>query len=178
MKLELIEHESPQYAPRTTQNANSADLTVAFAVDFSTAGERLTKKAAGPRFVAIDLTWDVTTSARYLYQHLRKHNAASLNVAGNGMYTLRDNGWTERQLDEHLFSILQLCHTHWPLSSIRSGGQTGVDEAGLVVAYALGIPATGLYPRGFKQRTIAGADVSENQETLANRIMARAESLR
>ena len=46
---------SPKYHDRTVMNAREADLTVAFAVDFSTAGEKLTREAAGDRYLAIGL---------------------------------------------------------------------------------------------------------------------------
>lgn len=39
-------------------------------------------------------------------------------------------------------------HERIGLTHVRSGGQTGVDTAGLVAGMALGIPVTGLYPRG------------------------------
>lgn len=175
--IQLLEHSSAHYAPRTYENATSADLTVAFAMDFSTAGEKLTKKAAGQKFVEIDLRWDSTDSARYLYQQLRRHQARTLNIAGNGMYTLSKLGWNDALLDSHLFKIIQLCHTHWPLTSIRSGGQTGVDESGLVAAYALSISSIGLYPKGFKQRSLSGVDMDMSKADLEAKIIHRAMSL-
>lgn len=175
--LTLLEDASSSYAPRTKVNASSADLTVAFATDFTTAGERLTRRVAGVQFVAIDLSWPHLISARYLFQAMRRHQCKTLNIAGNGMYTLVQAGWTEAALDAHLMDIIGKCHEHWPLQAIRSGGQTGVDEAGLVVACALGIDATGLYPKGFKQRTIDGHDVSVDVNTLHQRIKQRASVL-
>lgn len=52
-KLIIKESTSSKYTPRTYYNAKSADLTVAFAVDFSTAGERCTHKAAGANIVQL-----------------------------------------------------------------------------------------------------------------------------
>ena len=37
-KLTIQEYKSTSYAPRTYHNAHSADLTVAIACDFNTAG--------------------------------------------------------------------------------------------------------------------------------------------
>lgn len=45
--LTILEHKSSSYAPRTYENAAKADVTIAIAVDYNTAGERLTHKAAG-----------------------------------------------------------------------------------------------------------------------------------
>ena len=46
---------SPRYHDRTVINASWADLTVAFAIDFGTAGERLTRKAAGDRYLPVNI---------------------------------------------------------------------------------------------------------------------------
>lgn len=45
--LSLRAHRSASYPPRTFENADRAHMTAAFALDFSTAGERLTKKGCG-----------------------------------------------------------------------------------------------------------------------------------
>ena len=55
---ETASPRSSSYAPRTQVNASSADLTVAFATDYATAGERLTMKMAGYRYVAVPLELD------------------------------------------------------------------------------------------------------------------------
>lgn len=175
--LNLREHADWNYVPRTTENAESADLTVAFAVDFSTAGERLTKKVSNGRYVAICLSWDVLTSARHLFSVLRRMQVKRLNIAGNGIYTLSEHGWTQESIDEHIFQIIKLCHAHWPIEFIRSGGQTGVDEAGLVAACALNIPAEGLYPKGFRQRLANNQDVKQKPDTLRTLIEQRASTL-
>ena len=65
--MKIVEHESAQYKPRTVHNAHTADLTVAFAEDFNSAGEKLTKREAGDRYVAIHLSTDPLVAARMLY---------------------------------------------------------------------------------------------------------------
>lgn len=172
--LNLREHADWSYVPRTTENAQSADLTVAFATDFSTAGEKLTKRVANDRYVAICLSWDVLTSARHLFSVLRRMQVKRLNIAGNGIYTLSKHGWTQEAVEQHIFQIIKLCHQHWPIEFIRSGGQTGVDEAGLVVACALNIPAEGLYPKGYRQRLADDKDVKQKPDVLREQIERRA----
>lgn len=178
--LTIIEHSSPKYGPRTYANAGAADLTVAFAVDFSTFGEKATHKAAGLRYVGIPLSGDWLQGARLLYRAMRGHNAKSLNVAGNGIYTLDQRGWTQAQANEYVYRAIAKVHEHWPIESIRSGGQTGIDIAGLVAARVLGIPATGLLPKGFLQRTadkvdrcMTEADIRAQIDTGAAEIRAR-----
>lgn len=161
--LHILEHSSHTYSPRTYENASRADLTVAFACDFTTAGEKLTHKAAGDRFVSIDLKTDPLQAARILYKSMRDRNARSLNVAGNGLYTLSRNSWTQKGVNDYIYAVLAKVHEYWPIQSVRSGGQTGADIAGIVAAYALKIPATALFPKGLIQR---GEDKIDRPKTL------------
>ena len=52
-RLEIVAHRSPSYVPRTRENADTADLTIAVAADYSSAGERLTKRSAGSKYLAL-----------------------------------------------------------------------------------------------------------------------------
>ena len=85
----------------------------------------------------------------------------TLNIAGNGIYTLKGR-YTQSQIDNFTYELLKavtdskdLIH---PIELIRSGGQTGFDEAGIKAAIRLGIPAKILAPKGFKFRDENGAD--------------------
>lgn len=173
--VELIAHKSRSYVPRTYENAHSADFTLAFAFDFSTAGEKLTEKAAGERFMGIKLPEhadNVTDMARYVYRALRHYNAHKLNIAGNGLYTAVRFGWTQQMINQYVYDVLKVIKPHWEIASIRSGGQTGADHAGLVAAYLLGIPAIGLYPAGFRTRNEFGIDVCyDDPEELKTKII-------
>lgn len=51
--LHIAQHKSSSYAPRTYANA-SQGVTLAVAVDFNTAGERLTTKAADGKILHVD----------------------------------------------------------------------------------------------------------------------------
>ena len=150
--LTIQAHSSASYAPRTHANAHAADLTVAMAVDFSTAGERLTHKAAGDRYLGIPLGGDPIVAARKLYSELRRRSASPLNVAGNGIYTLSRAGWSQEHVNQWVYAVLATVASHWPLSLVRSGGQTGVDIAGLAAAHALGLNSLALLPDGYIQR--------------------------
>lgn len=178
VKLEVLEHPSPNYSPRTWANAKGADLTVAFAVDFTTAGEMLTHKAAGERYVGIDLGAEPIEAARALYRAMRAHGAHTLNVAGNGIYTLDKHGWTQERADAYVYAVLAKVHEHWPIQHVRSGGQTGVDMAGVTAAHALGIDALALLPKGFIQRGADKVDLSMTHEAVLAAIQTAAEALR
>lgn len=165
MTLTINEHKSSSYVPRTYHNA-SMGVTLAVAVDFNTGGEKLTHKAAGDKIVQIDYfnTLDKMYPARALYSILKKHNSHIVNVAGNGIYTLSEHGVDQHTSNIYVYSILSLVHRHWPIEKIVSGGQTGMDTAGLVAAMCLDIDCEGMWPRGYKMRFEDGQDVYMSKE--------------
>jgi hypothetical protein len=101
---------------------------------------------------------------------LNEANATTLNIAGNGIYTLRGE-WTQAQIDNYVEDTLNEILTHPKLKNriteIRTGGQTGVDEAGAKAAIKLGkifgIKTTILAPKGWKFRDESGADISDEK---------------
>jgi len=170
----LLEHQSANYAPRTAVNARSADLTVAFACDFGTAGERLTKRMAEGRFVPVDLGEDLDAElvARRIISELQRVGGRRLNVAGNGIYTCSRHGLTQKVVNQRVYDVLAQVHRVLALECIQSGGQTGADVAGLVAGIALGIPVIGLWPKGFIQRDAAKRDCSRAPEVLETELRA------
>lgn len=176
--LLILQHSSSHYGPRTYENAKSCALTAAFAVDFGTAGERLTHKAAGQKYVGISVTDEPIAAARQLYKALRYHDAHTLNIAGNGIYTLAKHGWSQAEMDAWLYEVLKTVCEHWKVDVVRSGGQTGVDLAGLAAAYALGISAIGLLPRGYLQRSADGVDREQTEQFISTEIRSAAAALR
>ena len=159
----LEEHADWSYVPRTKANAK-ADATWALAVDFTTAGELLTAKAAGQKLLQTKVGRPSEEAARELVAHLQQLQARTLNVAGNGLYTLVQHfpsGKPEElqaKLDAYVLRVLTQVHAVWPLTQIRSGGQTGVDEAGVKAGIALGIPTLALLPHGYRMRNAIGDD--------------------
>lgn len=165
--INIREHASSSYAPRTYHNA-AQGVTLAYAVDHSTAGERLTQKAAGAKIVKVDAlhTFDHLQPARALYSMLKKHDCHTVNVAGNGIYTFAKHGFGQEDVNQAIYDILLTVNQHWPITHIVSGGQSGADLAGLVAAANLGIECTGMWPRGYKMRFKNGVDVNHTQEQI------------
>ncbi|MBC8739763.1 hypothetical protein F6X40_23915 [Paraburkholderia sp. UCT31] len=174
----LEAHASSEYKPRTLANANGADVTVAFAVDFETAGERLTRKAAGDRYVAISYGMNVDDAARKLSDYMWRKNALTLNVAGNGIATLAKKGITQHMANRWVYDVLRHAHATRTIGSIRSGGQTGIDVAGLAAGMALGIPVAGLFPAGFRQRNEHHVDFTRTRDEVLEELQDYAELLR
>ena len=175
MKKDLIDinqHNSEKYTPRTYYNAKSADLTVALAVDLNTAGERCTHKAAGVKYIGIKLTdeTDDIQVARQLYKKLKELNVKKLNIAGNGIYTLSKNGCNQDFINFFVYKVISKVHEHWPLEKIYTGGQTGVDMAGAVAGYLLEIPTEVTLPFGYVQRFEDKLDVPQTHEKVFNQV--------
>lgn len=163
MQLTLATYPTPGYAERTRVNAKSADLTIAFAYDFLTAGEKLTKTCAGNRYLAVPLTLTVRQAAERIHAALIDHDARSINIAGNGIYTLQRYNTDQYLINDYIYAVLATVHRQRRLTSIRSGGQTGIDWAGLVAGIQLRLPTTGLFPIGFLQRYSDGKDYRHSE---------------
>lgn len=162
----LFEHQHPSYPPRTRLNAQMADLTCAIAADLSTAGERLTAQMAADRYLPLPLFLEPEEAAERLSKMMRDRRARSLNVAGNGMHTLHQKGWSQDRLDDWVLSAIRQAHAAFPIAWIHSGGQTGADSSGAVAALALGIPGRSLFPKGYRQRSEKGFDFSGDPAAL------------
>lgn len=178
--LSLVAHKASNYSPRTYHNAKSADLTVAIASDFNTAGEKLTHKAAGDRYVGVPIEMSPKDAAAVILYHLRNRDLKqpTINIAGNGIYTLSKQGWNQQAANLHLVHVLALVHRKHPISKIISGGQTGVDMAGIVAAHLLKIDAEATFPQGFIQRFEDGQDTCRNEADIRSEIIDMANAIR
>ena len=159
------------YAQRTRENANAddVDFTLAFAVDFSTSGERCTEKAAGDSYIGVevsdlsdaDVKKAVDKVVKSLPDEYLKGEPMGVNIAGNGIYTLGAHGIDQNSCDEFMVKVLSgLQAKGIQLVSVRSGGQTGFDEASLVAAKACGVKAVCHAPKGWLYRDASGKDIS------------------
>lgn len=170
--LIINEHTSAKYPPRTYYNAKMGDVTLALAVDLTTAGELLTHRAAGDKYIGFKLTdeIDVLDIARPLYRKLKSSNAQTLNIAGNGIYTLSKYKCDQKFINQFVYLILEKVHTYYPIKKIYTGGQTGVDIAGAVAAVTLGIEAEVTLPKGYLQRFEDNKDVVQTKDDIHNQI--------
>lgn len=176
----IQEHKSSSYSPRTYANAASADVTIAIAVDHNTTGEKCTQKAVNiAKSWILKITPDVPSimSARAMYHFIKHHNARIINVAGNGIYTWSKKEWSQEQVNLYVYEMFKLVHPFLSIDKIVCGGQTGVDLAGAVAAYKLGIPCVVTMPKGFKMRFEDGKDVDTSEEFVRKLIVDYSEKL-
>lgn len=80
----VTEHTSYKYPPRTFENARDADGTIRLACNFTTAGEKLTLKAA-QQYNKPYIDVDMTDPRPYtdVVEWIKNHDIKVLNVAGN-----------------------------------------------------------------------------------------------
>lgn len=162
--LLVKEHSSSKYTPRTYYNAKSAEITLAFAVDFNTAGERLTKKASYSNYLDLPLDEPWTDNARKVWRVLHNNDYSVINIAGNGIYTLSKYGMKQFEVDNYVFNVLNQVNDYHQITKIYTGGQTGVDLAGVKAGYQLGIDTEVTLPKGYIMRFEDGKDVSCSKE--------------
>lgn len=164
--LTITASNSVSYKQRTIDNIENSDITIALAADFTSAGEGLTKDEAEGRkkYVSENIKGKSIKDAKEIAESLFKQiqalgkdtdNELNLNIAGNGIY---QNGMpSQEEVDDLVLNILkELQKLGLQIKSIRSGGQTGIDEAGIKASLALGLPTILHGTKDFKFRKKEG----------------------
>ena len=190
--VSLMEDDSLKYSGRTEKNAQWSDITLAIAEDFGTTGELLTAEAAGAeleyedvvskngntytkrkgikkvqgKYLPVEYNSDAKIVAESILKQIEDRNLPKenikLNIAGNGLSNLKGK---QEEYDKLVTDVIKiLLDNGISISEIRSGGQTGMDEAGIKAAMALKIPASILAPRKFKFRGKDGHDHSNKED--------------
>lgn len=179
MQFILEEDKDSGYGPRTEINAKEADVTFAIAINFDSAGEKLTKsmvKKYNKLYIPVSPYGDVVYKAEKIVALLNKtfegKHYVSFNIAGNGIYTMKGT-MTQEQCDDFTYNLLFSIVNHVDLKvrvkTIRSGGQTGFDEAGLKAGIKLQIDTTAYYPKGYKIRDLV-SDKTQTREEVFKRL--------
>ena len=75
---------------------------------------------------------------------------------------------TQEQIDKFTYDLLKAViespNLKTKIESVRSGGQTGFDEAGAKAGIKLGLLTIVLAPKGWTFRNINGQDISNEQQ--------------
>lgn len=179
MQFILEEDKDSGYGPRTEINARETDVTFAIATNFESAGEKLTKSMAlkhNKVYIPVSPFGDVVEKADKIVEKLNANFAGkhyvTFNIAGNGIATLK-GALTQEQCDDFTYKLLFAIVNHSNLKTkvklIRSGGQTGFDEAGLKAGIKLKIDTTAYYPRGYRIRDLE-SDKTQTREEVFKRL--------
>lgn len=180
--IKFIEHNEPGYALRTVANARASDLTIAFAVDFTTPGERLTHKASYGKYVGINFGYltpkemrspdgiELPFAVRETVWRLKEKKAKHINFAGNGIYTLIKHGFDQAHVDLLFLNYLaQVLEVYPDIKVIRSGCQTGIDEAAIKAGDKLGLDCICLAPKNWLFRGADGVDIKNDPDAFCAR---------
>ena len=175
----IFEHDASGYTGRTAYNVESSDVTMAYAVDYTTAGEKATAQLAGKdKLVTFDSKAGVASFVAAIVAKLKERKGTTLNVAGNGIYTWAAKGYTQAQVNEAVYAILKQVKEQYPqLTMVISGGQTGTDIAGAIAARKLGIITEVMMPRGYLQRNENKADKQNTKADILKQIFDGAAAL-
>lgn len=173
------EDQTTGYRSRTIKNA-SADATIAIAVDFNSTGEKLTKSSVlnqGKLYLPVSTNIfsssnEVNMMAEKIVSQIIKlgKNNITLNIAGNGLYSLKNTfPGGQKSVDNFTLELLtnivnRLKENGVNISLLRTGGQTGFDEAGAKAGIKLGIPTKVLAPKGWAFRDINGKDIYDERQ--------------
>lgn len=175
MQFILQEDNSSGYNERTEINAKLSDVTFAIAVDFNSAGEKLTKEYVLKHkklYIPISPNGDVTDKVNKIVSLLNdsfggRQHYIILNVAGNGIVTIK-GALTQEQCDTFTYELISGIINHpdfkIKIKTIRSGGQTGFDEAGLKASIKLRIDTIAYFPKGYKIRDLDGDKTQTRQD--------------
>ena len=180
-KPDFIEDSKRNYGHRTWKNAEWSDITLAFAVDFTSPGEITTAEAAGDKLVKVAIPKDVGKYSQAVYgtpefeekrqivdsiysaiisnPHYRK-SGIKLNVAGNGLKAFKTAGVNPDDVEHFIHHIIfRLINSKGlKISKIRSGGQSGADEWGITAGQQNGLRCSVLAPKGYRFRDENGED--------------------
>ena len=169
--LTITASSSVDYKSRTIDNIEQSDVTIALASDFKSLGEKLTKKEAESRnkyvseIIGERSNNNAKEIAESIFNQIKKlgidtSKPVDLNIAGNGIY--QKGMPSQEEVDTLVTDILrELQKLGLQIKSVRSGGQTGVDEAGVKASLALGLPTIIHGTKDFKFRKEASKDISD-----------------
>lgn len=178
--INFIEHSSTSYTGRTRENVGNSDITLVFACDFFTLGEVLTKNCClefRKPYIYLQIGKITSIDIDNIVENLNAIKGSILetaksqvriNIAGNGIYTLAKYNISQIMCDRIVYLFMEKVKNHSALEvdivQIRSGGQTGIDEAGAKAGEGIGVETIVLSPKNWKFRDINGVDVCSEEK--------------
>lgn len=168
-----ILESSGDYPQRTKENAQWSDITLDLTETNKGSGgaNELTKRVAGNKYVHFQLhdSGETSSDPDAIFASIKEAGLPTtdikLNIAGSEIGRLKH---TQEEYNNEVERLIKgLLDLGVTISEIRSGGQTGIDEAGIIAAQKLGIKWSVNAPNGFKFRTEDGTDISDKDKFIS-----------
>ena len=168
-----ILESSGDYPQRTKENAQWSDITLDITETNKGSGgvNELTKRVAGNKYVHFQLhdSGETSSDPDAIFASIKEAGLPTtnikLNIAGSEIGRLKH---TQEEYNNEVERLIKgLLDLGVTISEIRSGGQTGIDEAGIIAAQKLGIKWSVNAPNGFKFRTKDGIDISDKDKFMS-----------
>ena len=179
--IKFYEDTSNGYTSRTRKNVLASDITIAFAVNENTGGETQTAgfaNSANIPFFSFKIDQKDHTIKKTPFNlaqieaiveecesGMSEHKVPVINVAGNGIQRFIQCGMTQERVDELVYNFLKyLAKDRRCNFKVRSGGQSGADEAGLKAGDKLGLDTICLAPKGWRFKDSSNRDIYNEEE--------------
>lgn len=151
---ELASNSSEAYRMRTKNNIDNSDVTLLISPwDRNSAGTKLTRNYANEKgklvydFFKFNKSLNIDAIVNSIIEKLSTQKGIDLNrgiilnIAGNGLKEIIENKGNQEGANKLVYAILKgLQDKGVKIAQVISGGQTGIDEAGIIAAAALKIP--------------------------------------
>lgn len=149
------------FSAYTKDNAKDTDITVNFSPNKRSGGYKKTEDAAGDRFFDVN---DSTTAddfeGKLKSLNLTKESPLKVNIAGNGLNEAKD--MDQKAFDNDVYKFLKkIKDAGFNIVYIRTGGETGADEAGAMAGRKLGIVTEVHGPADWIFRPQDGRDIKD-----------------
>lgn len=170
-RLTLSETTSSNYAPRTIENATSADLTLYFHArgQESSSGRTLTESHSN-RFLPIVVFHEPPeAAANRILEILQPYPFPTINIAGNRQHKFGTK-CTQSDVTKYILEVLTHVTTSKKIYEFRTGGQTGADWGGLIAGVVLDIPTVTLFPAGFRQQYMNRKNIDHTRDEILAKI--------
>lgn len=143
------------YRSKTDSNVQNTDATLIICPwESDSPGERRTRIVAskdnndGKKKIIADIRYN--TSSRKVAELAEKSlkergdldlsKGITLNIAGNSINKIIAKGSNQEEVNKYVYNVLKELSSRVKINQVVTGGQTGIDEAGIIAAAALGIP--------------------------------------
>lgn len=147
-------------------NISKSDIVLGLGTDFTTKDEKFIENTAAffNKWHGVKIGSKKNISKDFkpskdaidmIVKNMANIGGSVVNVIGNDISVLEKNGYTQADIDKYIYNILSEIVKQYPITELRSNGQTGIAEASIKAAKRLGIPVMIVAYKNYQLRTPA-----------------------